>query len=304
MITRKSIVLGTRGSRLALLQAQYIANELKRLYPFLSFRVEKIRTEGDKPSPSVSLGKGMFVKELEVALVKEEIDVAVHSFKDVPTSLLSGLTIAAVSQREDPRDVLVSRRADSLDMLPHGARMGTGSLRRAAQIKAIRPDLTILDIRGNVNTRLEKLRQGYFDGIIMAAAGMIRLSLTNHITQYLPLHTFLPCPGQGALAVEVRKKDEEMKELLSSLNHESTAKAIMAERAFLQSLGGGCRTPIAALGKVDNSVLRLTGMVADPDGKRLLRLAMEGDAGDPEKIGMLLGQKLLDMGAREILDGK
>ncbi len=301
---KESIVLGTRGSRLALLQAQYIVNELERLYPFLSFRVEKIRTEGDKPSPSVSLGKGMFVKELEVALVKEEIDMAVHSFKDVPTLLLSGLTIAAVSQREDPRDVLVSRRADSLDMLPHGARMGTGSPRRAAQIKAIRPDLSILDIRGNVNTRLEKLRQGYFDGIIMAAAGMIRLSLTNHITQYLPLYTFLPCPGQGALAVEVRKKDEEMKELLSSLNHEPTAKAIMAERTFLRVLGGGCRTPIAALGKVDNSVLRLTGMVAALDGKRLLRLAMEGDAGDPEKVGTLLGQKLLEMGAKEILDGK
>jgi len=301
---KESIVLGTRGSRLALLQAQYIVNELERLYPFLSFRVEKIRTEGDKPSPSVSLGKGMFVKELEVALVKEEIDMAVHSFKDVPTLLLSGLTIAAVSQREDPRDVLVSRRADSLDMLPHGARMGTGSPRRAAQIKAIRPDLSILDIRGNVNTRLEKLRQGYFDGIIMAAAGMIRLSLTNHITQYLPLYTFLPCPGQGALAVEVRKKDEEMKELLSSLNHEPTAKAIMAERTFLRVLGGGCRTPIAALGKVDNSVLRLTGMVAALDGKRLLRLAMEGGAGDPEKVGTLLGQKLLEMGAKEILDGK
>ena len=304
MITRKSIVLGTRGSRLALLQAQYIVNELERLYPFLSFRVEKIRTEGDKPSPSVSLGKGMFVKELEVALVKEEIGMAVHSFKDVPTSLLSGLTIAAVSQREDPRDVLVSRRADSLDMLPHGARMGTGSLRRAAQIKAIRPDLSILDIRGNVNTRLEKLRQGYFDGIIMAAAGMIRLSLDKHITQYLPLHTFPPCPGQGALAVEVRKKDEEMKRLLFPLNHEPTAKAITAERTFLRVLGGGCRTPIAALGKVEGNILRLTGMVAAPDGGRLLRADMEGNAGDPEKVGTLLGQKLLEMGAKEILDGK
>ena len=301
---KEGIALGTRGSRLALLQTQYIANELKRLYPFLSFKVEKIRTEGDKPSPSVSLGKGMFVKELEVALVKGKIDMAVHSFKDVPTSLLSGLTIAAVSQREDPRDVLVSRKADSLDMLPHGARMGTGSPRRAAQIKAIRPDLSILDIRGNVNTRLEKLRQGYFDGIIMAAAGMIRLSLDKHITQYLPLHTFLPCPGQGALAVEVRKKDEEMKGLLSSLNHEPTAKAIMAERTFLRVLGGGCRTPIAALGKVEGSVLRLTGMVAAPDGGRLLRADMEGDAGDPEKVGTLLGQKLLEMGAKEILDGK
>jgi hydroxymethylbilane synthase len=303
-VTKRNITLGTRGSKLALLQAQYILGELKHFYPSLDFEVKPIRVKGDRPSALSSWGKGMFVKELEVVLLKGEIDMAVHSFKDLPTSLPSGLEIAAVSQREDARDVLVLGRASSLDELPHGARLGTGSPRRAAQAKAIRPDLTILDIRGNVNTRLEKLRQGYFDGIIMAAAGMIRLSLANHITQYLPLHTFLPCPGQGALAVEVRKEDEEIKRLLPPLNHEPTAKAIMAERTFLRVLGGGCRTPIAALGKVDNSVLRLTGMVAALDGKRLLRADMEGDAGDPEKVGMLLGQKLLEMGAKEILDGK
>jgi hydroxymethylbilane synthase len=270
----------------------------------LSFRVKKIKTEGDKSAASFSLGKGMFVKELEMALATEEIDMAVHSFKDVPTPLFSGLTIAAVSQREDARDVLVLGRASSLDELPHGARLGTGSPRRAAQAKAIRPDLTILDIRGNVGTRLEKLRQGYFDGIILAAAGIIRLSLESYITQFLPLNTFLPAPGQGALAVEVRKEDEEIKRLLSPLNHEPTAKAIWAERAFLQFLGGGCHAPIAALGEADDGILKLQGMVATPDGKRLLQLSIEGDARIPEEIGKLLGEKLLEMGAREILDGR
>jgi len=300
------IIIGSRGSQLALCQTQHIVNRLQDLHPQFRFVIKRIRTKGDEHSSQPSFyfeEKGEFVMELEEALLSGEINLAVHSFKDLPLDSPEGLEIAAVNQREDARDVLVSMKANSLSQLPRGASIGTGSLRRAAQIKAFRPDLDVVDIRGNLDTRLRKVSSGQFDGIILAAAGLIRLGWEEQITEYLSMDICLPAVAQGALAIEAREGDEEIKRLVSVLNHEPTRQATTAEQAFLRCLGGGCRTPIAAFGQINGGTLELEGMVSTPDGGKLLRARVKGSAELPEEVGSLLGEKLVARGGREILGG-
>jgi len=301
MRSARVVTVGSRGSLLAFCQTQQIVRRLQDLHPQCKFVIKQITTQGDelKDIPLSSFGgKEVFVKELEVALLAGEIDLAVHSFKDLPLNLPQGLEIASVTRRENAQDVLISAKADSLSQLPPGASIGTSSLRRAAQIKAFRPDFDIRDIRGNIDTRLRKVSGGHFDGIILAAAGLIRLGWESRITEYLPLDICLPAVGQGALAIEVREGDGEIKQLVSFLNHELTRQAIAAEQAFLGLLGGGCRTPIAAFAQISNGTLELDGMVATPDGGKLLRARMAGSPELPEAAGILLGEKLVALGAR------
>ena len=300
------IIIGSRGSQLALCQTQHIVNRLQDLHPQFRFVIKRIRTKGDEHSSQPSFyfeEKGEFVMELEEALLSGEINLAVHSFKDLPLDSPEGLEIAAVNQREDARDVLVSMKANSLSQLPRGASIGTGSLRRAAQIKAFRPDLDVVDIRGNLDTRLRKVSSGQFDGIILAAAGLIRMGWEEQITEYLSMDICLPAVAQGALAIEAREGDEEIKRLVSVLNHEPTRQATTAEQAFLRCLGGGCRTPIAAFGQINGGTLELEGMVSTPDGGKLLRAGVKGSAELPEEVGSQLGEKLVARGGREILGG-
>jgi hydroxymethylbilane synthase len=242
----------------------------------------------------------MFVKEVEEALLNNRIDIAVHSLKDVPTKLPQGLSLAAVTARLDPRDVLVSRSGKLTELAP-GSTIGTGGLRRAAQLLAYRPDLKVIGVRGNVDTRLEKVSCGELDGIIIAAAGVIRLGQESRITEYLPLESFLPAVGQGALGIEVRAEDKEMTELVHPVNHKPTWQSVVAERAFLNALGVGCRAPVAALGTMNGNTLTLQGMVATTDGSKILRATEEGDSLAPEQIGNRLAQRMVNMGALQLI---
>lgn len=300
---RKSIIIGSRGSQLALIQSESVAAKIRELYPSLKVSVSKIVTKGDRNRHTRFdriAGVGIFVKELEEALINGRIDLAVHSLKDVPTQVPQGLCLVAVTERIDPRDVLVSR-AGRLAELPAGSRIGTGSFRRAIQLAGYRPDLEVGNIRGNVGTRLRKVSCGEFDGVILAAAALIRLGWEDQISEYLPLEHFLPAVGQGALSVETRLGDEEIAELISPINHLPTWQSITAERAFLGALGGGCRVPIAALGTVTGSTLRLEGMVADVSGKRMVCTSEEGNAAQAEQVGVKLAQRMLTMGASEFI---
>ncbi|GAG23385.1 unnamed protein product, partial [marine sediment metagenome] len=262
-------LIGTRASRLARIQAETVREMLSSLHPERAWLLREIRSEGDveRQASLASIGgRGVFVKALEEKLLGGEIDLAVHSLKDMPTRLATGLKIGAVLPREDARDALVSRGGPTLDDLPKGAVVGTGSVRRRAQLLAYRSDLVVQDIRGNVDTRLRKLKNGAYDALILAAAALIRLRLTSTVSQYLPPALMLPAAGQGALAVEVRESDEEAKGLVRPLNHLPTEAAVRAERAFLSALGGGCAVPVAAHAAVADGRLNLQGMVADPDG--------------------------------------
>ncbi len=300
---RTRIVVGSRGSKLALIQAELVMAEVRKLNPQVKVSISKIVTGGDRDRHTQLdhlEGMGVFVKELEEALLSGRIDLAVHSLKDMPTEIPDGLCLLAVTERLDSRDVLISR-AGRLDELPSGARMGTGSLRRAAQLSQYRPDLEICGIRGNVDTRLRKVASGEFDGVILAAAAMLRLGWWDKISECLPLEHFIPAVGQGTLALETRLGDEETAELISPLNHLPTWQSIIAERAFLSTLGGGCRAPIAALGTVKSDTLKLAGMVADVSGKKILRAIDEGSVSSPEELGVQLAQKMLGMGASEFI---
>ena len=277
------LVAGTRGSRLALAQTAWVVERLRLAHPGLTVRTEVIRTKGDvftdAPLPSIG-GKGLFTGEIEAALLAGTIDLAVHSLKDLPTDLPDGLAIGAVPEREDARDVLISRSGAGLDALPPGARVGTGSLRRAAQLRARRPDLCIVDVRGNVDTRLRKLGQedARLDALVLAAAGLNRLGLAGRVTEYLDLDVMLPAVGQGALAVEVRAADARVLAAVAVLEDHATRIAVEAERAFLRALGGGCQTPAAAFATLEGVTLRLRGMVANPDGSGLRRGEISGPA--------------------------
>lgn len=298
------LTIGTRGSALALKQTEFVRSQLKKYWPDLEVRVVVIKTKGDKIR-DVALSrigdKGLFVKELEEALLERRIDLAVHSMKDVPVSLPAGLVIACVPQRADPRDVLVSPGGQTLAQLPCGARLGTSSLRRQAQLRHHRPDLDLVDLRGNVPTRLAKMRQGALDGVILAAAALERLGLASEITEYLSPSVCLPAVGQGAIGVEVREADEEVARLLRPLHHPPSAAAVSAERAFLAALGGGCQVPAAALGRLENGRLHLEGMVASLDGKRLVRGCTSGSPERAQDLGRALADKLLRRGAQAIL---
>ncbi len=299
----KSIVVGSRGSKLALIQAESVVAMIRETNPGIKVGISHIVTQGDR-DPHIQFdqmeGIGVFVKELEEALLDGRIDLAVHSLKDMPTQIASGLCLAAVTERLDPRDVLVSR-GERLVELAYGAKIGTGSLRRAVQLSVCRPDLEICGIRGNVDTRLRKVADGEFDGVILAAAALKRLGWENRISEYLPTEHSLPAVGQGTLAIETRLDDSKVVKITVPLNHLPTWQSIIAERAFLSALGGGCRAPIAALGTVNGTILRLEGMVADVGRKKILLSSEEGSNTAPEELGVRLAQKLIAMGAAEFL---
>ena len=300
--TTRTIKLGSRPSKLARWQTEHVLTLLKSAWPDLSFQLAILVTTGDKiidrPLPEIG-GKGVFTAELENALLSGEIDLAVHSLKDLPVENAAGLGIGAVSQRACAQDVLISAKGETLSELPAGARLGTSSLRREAQVKAARPDLNILPLRGNIDTRLRKVLEGEYDAIILAAAGMERLDLAKHITEYLSLDIILPAPGQGALAIQCRSDDAGMLQLLKPIHDPATCRAVTAERAFLAALGGGCSAPVAAYAHPDGEQLEITGMVGSVSGQQVIRVSAVGE--DPNALGKLLAQKALDQGAAELL---
>jgi hydroxymethylbilane synthase len=297
------LIIGTRGSKLALVQAELVSAVAQRARPGLEVQIQKIVTEGDR-NMVVNIeeagGVGIFVKALEDALIRREIDLAVHSLKDLPVLLPDELGLIAVTERLDPRDVLIA--SAPINGLKPGARIGTSSVRRSAQIKHIRPDLQPVGIRGNVDTRLRKVASGEVDGIIIAAAAMLRLGRADEITEYLPLDHFVPAAGQGALAIEARRDDKFAADLSASINHLPTWQAVNAERAFLGHLGGGCSAPISCMAVVKDGLLQITGMVSDREGITMLKDHMEGDKDDPEAVGVLLARKMLREGAKAIVD--
>lgn len=299
---KRQILVGSRKSPLAVIQAESVIAELKKVSPETEFKLEKIVTEGELrghvPLRSFS-GSGVFVKKLEEALLEDRIDLAVHSLKDLPTELSPGLTLAAVTQRADPRDVLVGQGKKLAELAP-GSTIGTGSPRRAVQLLAYRPDLRVKEIRGNIQTRMRRVFDGEFDGVIAAAPALLRSGLEERITQYLPLEHFLPQVGQGALGIEIRVEDEEIIELVQRINHEPTWKSVSAERAFLRTLGGGCRAPIAALARMNGEVIKIEGMKATSFG--LLRSSEEGIV--PEEVASKLAQKLLEMEESSSISGE
>jgi hydroxymethylbilane synthase len=303
--TRSSLVIGARGSRLAVWQAEWVQARLNELAPELTVSLQRIKTSGDKildvPLAATG-GKGLFVKEIEEALLRKEIDLAVHSMKDVPTILPDGLSILCVPAREDPRDVLVSRDSCSLDQLPKGSRIGTSSLRRQAQLLHYRPDLHIELLRGNLDTRLRKLHNGEYDAIVLAAAGLMRMGWSNKVTEYLPPEVSLPAIGQGALGLEGRRNDRFVQTLVDKLEHRPTRTAVMAERALLKRLEGGCQVPIAAHATVKGDTLIMDGLIASVDGQRLVRGTIQGPASEAQSLGSQLAEKLLAQGGDRILN--
>ena len=307
MESSRPVIVGSRGSPLAMAQTQDVIRQLNGKYPEVQFNIKKITTQGDvimnKPLPKLG-GKGLFVKELEVALINGEIDFAVHSFKDLPTELTPGLIVGAITKRVDPRDALVSKNGETLDDLPPGSTVGTSSPRRASQILAYRPDLEIVDLRGNLDTRLRKVNTGEVDAAVLAAAGLIRLGLADKITQLLSPEICLPAVGQGALAIEVKQDNLEIADMVKVLNHEATNQAICAERACLVHLGGGCNVPIGVYGRVKEGTIILQGIVACPDGNHVVRSGINGDVNMCEGLGHLLGRRLLALGADKILAGE
>ncbi|RLC26374.1 MAG: hydroxymethylbilane synthase [Deltaproteobacteria bacterium] len=297
--------IGTRGSKLALAQSYWVRDKICSRHPDLQVDLVTIKTTGDRilDSPLSKIGgKGLFVKEIEQALLEKKIDLAVHSMKDVPAELPDKLCLPVFPEREDPSDAFVCFRRQGLEQLPQSARVGTSSLRRTAQLRHIRPDLNIVSLRGNVDTRLGKLASGELDGIILAMAGLNRLGYCGRISQIIPQEHILPAIGQGALGLELRQNDTRTMDLIRFLNHEPTEIAVTAERAFLHKLQGGCQVPIAGFAHLHGGILRLTGMVAEIDGSRILRDEITGGTDQAEQLGVTLAERLLHAGAGEILE--
>jgi len=296
--------IGTRGSKLALWQANWVKGRLEALFPGLTGELEIIKTSGDKildvPLAAIG-GKGLFVKEIEEALIDGRIDLAVHSLKDMPAQLPPGLIIGAVPARETPFDALVSRDGASFSALPENCRVGTSSLRRAAQLRALRPDMTIVPLRGNIDTRLAKLDRGEMEAIILAAAGLSRLGLAAVITEQLSETIMLPAVAQGALCIETRENDDETNNLAGRIDHAASRLAVTAERAFLKTLEGGCQVPIAALAQAESGTIRMDGLVADVDGGAVIRDQVSGPEDRAADLGIELAERLLSRGADEIL---
>jgi len=300
----RELVIGTRGSKLALWQAGWVHARLLELEPGLSVSLKQIKTTGDKilDTPLATIGgKGLFVKEIEDALLRGEIDLAVHSMKDVPTRLPEGLEILSVPEREDPRDALISRGGATLDRMAAGARIGTSSLRRQAQLLNVRPDLSIQMLRGNLDTRLRKLEAGEYDGIILAAAGLCRLGWADRVTEYLSPDVCLPAIGQGALALEGRADDAFVRELARRMEHRPTRIAVTAERALLERLEGGCQVPIAAYATIQQDALSMSALVAGVNGRCLVRDSIQGPSAQAHELGIRLAERLLERGGGEIL---
>ncbi len=296
--------IGTRGSALALKQTNAVAGAIGREHPELEIEIVPIRTTGDKLQ-DVSLakigGKGVFVKEIEDALLKGEIDLAVHSMKDVPSEIPDGLVIGAVPERADPRDVLISRSGARLEALPPGARIGTGSLRRGVQLKHHFPSFEIVPIRGNLDTRIRKIETEGLAGIILAAAGLERLGWEGRVSQLLPEEFMIPAIGQGALALEARRDDQETLRRIAFLDHRESRTAVSAERAFLKVFGGGCQLPIAAHALLGKESLRVIGMIGNLGGEKIIREEITGAPGKSEALGKELAERILDLGGRKIL---
>lgn len=297
--------IGTRGSKLALWQANWVGERLRERYPDVEVELIRIKTSGDKikdvPLAKIG-GKGLFVKEIEEALLDGRVDLAVHSMKDVPTDLPEGLHIAAIAKREDPRDAFISKDGKGLFQIKEGAKIGTSSLRRQVQIKRKRPDLVIEPLRGNLDTRLKKLRDGSgLDAIIVALAGLKRMGWEEEVTEILPPDVIIPAIGQGAIGIETRIDMADINDLIAFLNHEETSLAVRAERAFLKRLEGGCQVPIAAHGTIDGGRLFLVGFVGSIDGSRSVEGSVEGLPQDWERLGIELAEDLLERGAGDIL---
>ena len=301
----RKIKIGTRGSKLALWQAGWVQSALYKKDPLLSVEIKVIKTKGDKildvPLAMVG-GKGLFVKEIEEALLDGRIDLAVHSMKDMPAEIAGGLCIGAIPQREISQDVLISQNGLSFSELANGAGIGTSSLRRSAQLLHARPDIVILPLRGNLDTRLKKLESGDMDAIIVAAAGVKRLGFEHKITEYLDENIMLPAVGQGALCIEIREKDTDIAQVVDSLNHHETRRVVLGERAFLHCLEGGCQIPIAARGRIEKNIFTIAGLVATVDGATIIKDTMSGPEEDSEKVGVKLAEHLLSMGAKKILE--
>ncbi|MCD4777696.1 MAG: hydroxymethylbilane synthase [Desulfobacterales bacterium] len=302
---KKSIKIGTRGSKLALWQANWVKSALISINPSLSVDLIIIKTKGDKildvPLAMVG-GKGLFVKEIEEALLDGRIDLAVHSMKDMPAEIPLGLCIGAVPKRETPNDVLISKNGLLFSELISGSRIGTSSLRRSAQLRHARPDIVILPLRGNLDTRLKKLETENMDATILAAAGVKRLNYESRITEYLDENIMLPAVGQGALCIEIRENDAEIEPIVTALDHQKTRSAVIGERAFSNCLEGGCQVPIAAYGKIEKNIFTLSGLVADIDGKTILKKTLSGPVEQSESIGVKLADSLISMGAKKILE--
>lgn len=304
---KQKLVVGTRSSQLALWQADFVIGELAKKYPELVVEKRLMTTKGDKilNAPLAKIGgKGLFTKELETAMLEGEIDIAVHSLKDMPVVVPEGLVITAITQRADPGDAFVSHKYESFQQLPAGAKVGTSSLRRKAQLLHARPDLQIEDLRGNVNTRLRKMEEENFDGIILACAGLKRLGFGDKIRQVLPQTMCLPAVGQGALAIECRQADKETRELLEFLNDKCTRLCTEAERGFLATVEGGCQVPVGVHAVSAETGIRVEAVIASLDGSTLLRDALEAEVKDAQEaraVGVNLAEKLLARGGREIL---
>ena len=307
MNEQHTLIIGTRGSELALWQSKWVQNELLKLHKSIRIEVQVIKTQGDKilAAPLSKIGdKGLFIKELERALLDHRIDLAVHSLKDMPTRVEEGLTIAAICEREDVSDVFIShpkRKYARLADVPTNGTIATGSLRRRCQLLRIRPDLTIAEIRGNLGTRLEKLNASHWDGMILAKAGITRLGRSDSIAEVLSPEHFLPAVGQGALAIEARENDHILP-LVHSLDHVPTRQATLGERALLRRLEGGCQIPIGAYGRIENGKFRLDAIIGSLDGKRSVRSSIEGSPDKSEQLGVFLAEKLLLDGGEAILN--
>jgi hydroxymethylbilane synthase len=301
----KPVVIGTRGSQLALWQAEWVRRALGERFPETVFELLVIKTQGDKildvPLAKVG-GKGLFVKEIEEALQAGRVDLAVHSMKDMPAEIPEGLAVGAVPEREIPTDVFIAREARSLQETPSGGVIGTSSLRRAAQLRHLRSDLKVVPLRGNLDTRLRKLETENLSAVVLAAAGVKRLGWEHRITEHLPPELMLPAVGQGALCIEVRERDARIRPMVAALDHPASRSAVSGERAFLKRLEGGCQVPIAGFGCSEQGQYTLTGLVADLEGRIVIKHRLSGAVADAERIGRELAEILLSRGADDILE--
>ena len=302
------LTIGSRGSPLALWQAEWVRGELERRFPHISLELKIIKTTGDKilDSPLSSIGdKGLFTKEIEHAILRGEVDLAVHSLKDLPTSLPRGLTIGAITQREDSHDVFIANKNNAgkpMESLPPNATIATGSLRRRCQLLHWRSDLTIVDLRGNLNTRFARLHESTWDGMILARAGVLRLGFEERISEVIPFERMLPAVGQGALGIEIRQNDDGVANIISHLASRATTYATLGERAFLRYLEGGCQVPIGTLGRIEQNVFMLDAVIGSIDGRQLVRGKIHGEPAASEELGEQLAKSLYKSGGREILE--